>query len=220
MFAQDRESAEYDAMPTNAVAAGHVDIVLPPADIARELSHIARHPLLRSDPAPKNLEDRVTLRPEQLNKIHILLRSRVGHDFSNYKQTTIQRRINRRMVLHKLDSAARYLQLLQHDAQELDALFQDILINVTAFFRDPESFEALGRMALPSLLEGRPNDLPIRIWVPGCSTGQEVYSIAMLLHEHLRDPTLLSGVQIFGSDIDADAVEKARAGLYPESIEH
>ena len=218
-FAQDSESAEYDAMPANAVAAGHIDFVLPPADVARELGRLAQHPLLRPGTAPKAPDHGLAVAPEVLKKIHILLRSRVGHDFSYYKQNTVQRRIRRRMLLHKLDSGARYLQLLQHDPRELDALFQDILINVTAFFRDPESFEALKHIAFPSLLKDRPLDLPIRIWVPGCSTGQEVYSIAMALHECLGEQAAKTSVQIFGSDIDDDAIEKARAGLYPDGIE-
>ena len=217
-FAQDSESAEYDAMPANAGATGNIDFVLPPSAIAQELGRLARHPSLRSDVALKQPEQGIAVAPELLSKIHILLRSRVGHDFSNYQQTTVQRRIRRRMLLHKLDSAARYVQLLQHDPRELDALFQDILINVTAFFRDPESFEALKHTAFPSLLKQRPLDLPIRIWVPGCSTGQEVYSIAMALHECLGDQAARTGVQIFVSDIDNDAIEKARAGVYPEGI--
>ena len=221
-FAQDRDSAEYDAMPANAVAAGYVDVVLPPAEIARELGRLARHPLLRPDPSAHTSEEWVAASPTELNKIFILLRARSGHDFSAYKETTIRRRLARRILLHKLDNSARYIQLLQHDPKEIDALFHDILINVTGFFRDVEGFEALHRVAFPALLTERPSNLPLRIWVPGCSTGQEVYSIAIALDEYLGESgarATVPGIQLFGSDVDDEAIEAARTGLYPPSID-
>ncbi|MEA3642286.1 MAG: chemotaxis protein CheB [Lamprobacter sp.] len=217
-FAQDRDSAEYDAMPANAVAAGYVDFVLPPAEIARELGRLAQHPLLRPELTTHAPEDWVAASPAELNKIFILLRARSGHDFSAYKETTIRRRLARRILLHKLDSSARYIQLLQHDAKEIDALFHDILINVTGFFRDVESFVALEQIAFPALLGGRSSDRPLRIWVPGCSTGQEVYSIAIALDEYLEAETSMPSIQLFGSDVDDEAIETARAGIYPPSI--
>lgn len=230
-IAQDRDSAEYDAMPANAVATGYVDLVLTPAEIARELGRLARHPLLRPDrTAQPAEEDVVAASPTELNKIFILLRARRGHDFSSYKDATIRRRLARRILLHKLDNTARYIQLLQHDPNEIDALFHDILINVTGFFRDPEGFGALHRVALPALLAGRPSHLPLRIWVPGCSTGQEVYSLAIALDEYFGElrsggeggeggeDSEVPGIQIFGSDVDDEAIEAARAGIYPPSI--
>ncbi|MES9954444.1 MAG: chemotaxis protein CheB [Candidatus Thiodiazotropha sp. 6PLUC2] len=218
-FAQDNESAEYDGMPANAVAAGCIDFVLAPAEIARELERIARHASLRPSVAVDHDEEVLAATPEQLNKIFILLRARTGNDFSYYKATTIKRRINRRMLLHKIDRISQYIVLLQKDPQEIDALFQDILINVTAFFRDPDSFEGLKTNVYPKLLEKRPKDALIRIWVPGCSTGQEVYSIAISLIEYLGDRVTSFPIQIFGSDIDQSAIEKARSGIYLENIE-
>ena len=220
-FAQDRDSAEYDAMPANAVAAGFVDVVLPPAEIARELGRLARHPLLRPDQTAEPSEEVIAASPTELNKIFILLRARSGHDFSSYKEMTIRRRLGRRILLHKLDNTARYIQLLQHDAEEIDALFHDILINVTGFFRDPEAFEALHRIAFPALLTERSSSPPLRIWVPGCSTGQEAYSIAIALDEYLGEAAegrVLPDMQIFGSDVDDEAIDAARAGIYPPSI--
>jgi two-component system CheB/CheR fusion protein len=220
-FAQDRESAEYDAMPANAVAAGCIDLVMPPAEIARELGRLARHPLLRPDQIAQPAEAGIAASPTELNKIFILLRARSGHDFSAYKETTIRRRLERRILLHKLDSTARYIQLLQHDAGEIDALFHDILINVTGFFRDPDAFEALHRIVFPALLTGRSSSLPLRIWVPGCSTGQEVYSIAIALDEYLgevAESAPVPDIQIFGSDVDDEAIDTARTGIYPPSI--
>ena len=217
-FAQDSESAEYDGMPSSAVAAGCVDFVLPPAEIARELARIGAHPLLRPDFPERKAEEILAATPEQMNKLFILLRSRTGHDFSYYKATTIKRRINRRMLVHKIDRVAQYIQLMRKEPKEIDALFQDILINVTAFFRDPETFDSLQKIAFPRMLENHPADSPIRIWVPGCSSGQEAYSMAIALHEFLGARANTYQVQIFGSDIDEDAIDKARSGIYPESI--
>lgn len=217
-FAQDRASAEYDGMPSSATAAGCVDFVLTPEDIARELGRIARHPMLRSGTTAHAGEDILAASEEQLGKIFILLRSRTGHDFSYYKSTTIKRRITRRMLVHRVDQVAQYIQLLQRDPSEADALFHDILINVTSFFRDPETFDALRLVAFPKILEHHAPDLPVRIWVPGCASGQEVYSIAIALHEFLGTKAANTAVQIFGSDIDELAIDKARSGIYPESI--
>ncbi|MEJ2621112.1 MAG: CheR family methyltransferase [Candidatus Thiodiazotropha sp.] len=218
-FAQDSDSAEYDGMPGNAVSAGCIDFVLNPLEIARELARIVSHAALRPSQNFAKSEEILTATQEQLNKIFILLRARTGNDFSYYKATTIKRRINRRMLLHKLDQISEYISLMQQDPQEIDALFQDILINVTAFLRDPESFDALKTRVYPKLQENRPLDASIRIWVPGCSMGQEAYSIAMTLLEYLGDQAGNYPIQIFGSDIDERAVEKARSGTYPETIE-
>ena len=213
-FAQDRDSAEYSAMPDNAVAAGYIDFVLPPEQIARELVRLSTHPFLTS-PFVGDREPILPISLEALNKVLILLRSRTGHDFSYYKDTTIRRRIHRRVLLHKLEGIDQYIRLLQQDAPEIDALLREILINVTSFFRDPEGFSALQRIAFPALLRGRAADAPLRIWVPGCSSGQEVYSIAIALHEVLGDQVRPPPMQIFGSDIDDDAIETARQAIYP-----
>ena len=215
-FAQDEASAQYFGMPGSAIATGSVDFVLPPAEIAAELTRIARHPYLlqqRRGDAPELLP----ASPAELNKVFTLLRSRTGHDFTYYKHTTIKRRIKRRMLLHKLERLQDFVDFLQVHPEELDALFQDITINVTGFFREPHTFEALDQVILPRLLDGRPTHMPLRIWVPGCSTGEEVYSLAMVILEHLGQRTGMQ-VQIFGTDIDERAVDKARAGIYAERI--
>ncbi|MCG7865150.1 MAG: chemotaxis protein CheR [gamma proteobacterium symbiont of Stewartia floridana] len=218
-FAQDSESAEYDGMPGNAVSAGCIDFVLNPVEIAHELLRIVSHATLRPSQTIAKTEEILTASQDQMNKIFILLRARTGNDFSYYKTTTIKRRINRRMLLHKLERISEYISLMQQQPQEIDALFQDILINVTAFLRDPESFDALKTKVYPKLHENRPLDAAIRIWVPGCSMGQEAYSIAMTLLEYLGDRAGNYPIQIFGSDIDESAVEIARSGIYPETIE-
>jgi two-component system CheB/CheR fusion protein len=217
-FAQDSESAEYDGMPSSAVAAGCIDFVLSPKEIVTELIRIIHHPVMRAGRAKDRSEEILAVTPEQMNKIFIFLRSRTGNDFSYYKSTTLKRRINRRMMVHKIDRVSDYIRLMQRETQEVDALFQDILINVTAFFRDPSIFDAITKIAFPKLMGRRPTDVPIRIWVPGCSTGQEAYSIAIVLHEYLGERANMHHIQVFGSDIDEGAIEKARNGLYPETI--
>jgi two-component system CheB/CheR fusion protein len=216
-FAQSEDSAEYDGMPHSAIAAGHVDFILTPEEIAKELARIARHPYLRpSESGPKG--ELLSEGGDNLNKIFVLLRSRTGNDFTYYKHSTIRRRIKRRMVLHQLEKIEDYVKYLQKQPGELDALFQDMLINVTSFFRDPETFDALQREVFPALMEKRPADQPLRIWIPGCSTGEEVYSVAIALLEFLGDRANKIQIQIFASDIDDKAIDKARQGLYPENI--
>jgi two-component system CheB/CheR fusion protein len=186
-----------------------------PEEIAAELMRIARHPGMRSI---RSTEEPLMATADQMNKLFILLLRRTGHDFSHYKPTTIKRRIAKRMMVHRVDDIKHYLKLLQKTPTELDALFQDLLINVTAFFRDPDVFDELKRKVLPSLTRNRPGDMPIRVWVPGCSGGQEVYTIAMVIHEYLSEHPLVNvpQVQIFGSDIDKNAIDMARSGLYPD----
>ena len=170
-FAQSEESCEYDGMPHSAIAAGHVDFVLTPEEIAHELARIAKHPYLLSEMrVPKEGEG--AQGGDSLNKIFVLLRSRTGNDFTYYKHATIRRRIKRRMVLNQIERMEDYVKYLQSQPKELDALFQDLLINVTSFFRDPETFEALKTEVFPQLMQGRGNAHPLRIWIAGCSTGR------------------------------------------------
>ncbi len=215
-FVQDENSAQYFGMPGSAISSGCADFVLPPAEIARELARIARQPQLLKFGRGSADE---TLRGgnEHLNKIFTLLRARTGHDFTYYKQATIKRRIRRRMLLHKLENLGDYVDFLRADPKELDALFQDVLINVTSFFREPESFEVLRDTVLPRIFGGRSRETPVRIWVPGCSSGEEAYSLAIVALEHLGGDAKVP-LQIFGTDIDEDAIFKARAGIYPERI--
>jgi two-component system CheB/CheR fusion protein len=159
--------------------------------------------------------------PEQddvLSKIFVLLKARSGVDFTHYRRTTIMRRISRRMILRSIDKLENYANLLQSDAQEVDALFQDFLINVTDFFRDPEVFDAIKVEVLPKILGGRAPDDQVRIWVPACSTGEEAYSIAICILEYLEDVRQNFSIQIFATDVNEDVVRKARLGVYSEDI--
>ena len=225
---QDQASAAFWGMPGSAVAAGCADLVLPPEEIAAELARIARHPLLHQRlVAEVDLGDEAA---QALSKIYLLLRSRTGNDFALYKQTTIRRRIRRRMLVHKLDRLVDYVRYLQTTPAELDALFQDMLIQVTSFFRDPQTFQALRTLALPRLFAahqarvaaaGAPL-VQVRIWVPACSTGEEPYSLIMTLLEYLTNEegtaAQAAAIQVFATDIDERAIAVARRGVYPERI--
>jgi two-component system, chemotaxis family, CheB/CheR fusion protein len=214
-MAQAPESAKYSGMPSSAIATGLVDYVLPPEQIPAQLGAYAQGPYLAAAAAEALDDGRL---PEPLLKINVLLRARTGHDFSAYKANTIRRRIERRINVHQLKGPQQYLRLLQENPHELDLLFRELLIGVTNFFRDPGAFEALAKDVLPSLLASRPDGAPVRVWAPGCSTGEEVYSLAILLREQLDRAKKQVAVQIFGTDLDPKAVEAARAGLYPEGI--
>jgi two-component system, chemotaxis family, CheB/CheR fusion protein len=208
-FAQDEASAQYPSMPLSAVVASCVDFILPPAAIAAELARMASHPQLRSfEPLPE-FGDYI------LCQICVLLRTVTGVDLQLYKRATIGRRVARRMALQKVDTLEQYIQLLLKDRAELVALYDDIFIHVTSFFRDPEALEALQRSVLSKILSSTTD--AIRVWIPGCSTGEEVYSIAMLLIEQLGKHNSQAKIQIFGTDIRDKAIEQARAGIYPES---
>jgi two-component system CheB/CheR fusion protein len=218
-FAQDSQSAKYDGMPASAIAAGCVDFVLAPEEIANELASIRQHRSAAGMAALSLDGEDAGLEPH-LAQIFRLLRRATRVDFSEYKPPTISRRIQRRMVLHKVGRLADYVALLQRDRQELNALYEDLLINVTSFFRNPEVFEALRRAVYPEILRARNKaSLPIRIWVPGCSTGEEAYSHAISLVEFLGDEHADIPIQIFGTDLSESAVQKARAAIFKDSIE-
>ena len=216
-FSQDEKSAKYDGMPRSAIAAGVVDFVLPPQDIARELARLGREPYVALPPAAKSA-DILPESGEELSKVFILLRSATGVDFSFYKPTTLKRRIARRMALHRVSALKDYVRLLKQTPSEVETLYQDLLINVTNFFREPEVFDALKKKVFPRLLKDRPAQTPIRIWVPGCSTGEEAYSLAIALIESLGTKGSGVPVQIFATDLSEAAIEKARAGHYPAGI--
>jgi len=215
-FAQDEETAAYPSMPHSAIAAGCVDFILSPEKIASELARIGQHPYLAYVSA-KPVEP-LPAEEDVLRKIFLLLRQYSGNDFTYYKQSTILRRIKRRILLHKLERMEDYLRYIQNQPAEIEALFRDLLINVTSFFRDPEIFDELKSGVFPQMMEDRSIDIPIRIWVPGCSTGEEVYSIAISLFEFLGDMASNTAIQFFATDLDEQAVDKARAGIYPETI--
>jgi two-component system, chemotaxis family, CheB/CheR fusion protein len=217
-FAQDN-SAKYDGMPASAIASGSVDLVLPPDGIAHELTRIAGHPYVSGDGIELEAEVGDT-REEQMVQVFGLLRRTTRVDFSEYKPPTIGRRVARRMALHKIEKLADYVALLQKDRAEIDALYQDLLINVTSSFRDPDAFEALKKVVYAELLKLRENSpTTIRIWVPGCSTGEETYSHAISLMEFLGEERMEVPVQIFGTDLSETAIQRARSGLYKETVE-
>jgi len=216
VMAQTPDSTEFDGMPRSALATGLVDYELPPAEMAAQLmayvaqafGQLAFRPA--AVPTPK-LEN-------ALKKIFILLRSQTGHDFSQYKPSTIQRRIERRMAVHLIDSMESYVKYVQQTPAEVEALFRDLLIGVTNFFRDTEAFQALEEQVIPKLFVDKPAGAVIRVWCPGCSTGEEAYSIAILLQERIEALKQSYTLQVFATDIDSQAVTTARAGLYPASI--
>jgi two-component system, chemotaxis family, CheB/CheR fusion protein len=220
-FAQDEETAKYYAMPRNAAAAGNVDFVLPPDLIARELTRIAEHIHIFASEDQATVEEPehgVEPADEALSKIFLLLRNVSRVDFSYYKHGTIKRRITRRMFLRKIDTLPSYLQYLRKNPDEVEALFDDILINVTGFFRDPDAFEALKKNAFPGLLDNKATNSPLRIWVPGCSTGEEAYSLAIVLLEYLGDRAASLQTQIFATDVSDSIIGRSRLGIFPESI--
>ncbi|HEX7913978.1 MAG TPA: chemotaxis protein CheB, partial [Paraburkholderia sp.] len=219
-LAQDELSAAHAGMPLSAIRSGCIDMVLAPADMARELTRIGRHPYVASSqvtkPEPETVaEDRDY--SDILGRLHVAFKV----DFSTYRDTTVRRRITRRMVLHSLGNLADYAARLKGDRTELEALYHDILINVTSFFRDPDAFDAIRKLVLPAIMKSKEPGMPLRIWVPGCSTGQEAYSLAIVVTEFLEETHWAPlPVQIFATDLsDTMSLQQAREGLYPGSIE-
>jgi two-component system, chemotaxis family, CheB/CheR fusion protein len=222
-FAQEPASARFPSMPRNAIATGCVDFVLRPKEIARELARLSHHPYLRSVPrtdadTDTTMDAQAAGDEAQLRQVFQQLRTAHGVDFSHYKRSTLRRRLARRMALQKTEDLGDYLALIGSDPAEAAALYQDFLIRVTGFFRDPDSFDLLAQRVFPDLSEGRSPKTPIRIWVPGCASGEEVYSIAITLIESLGDRFAPAGIQMFGTDVSEAAIEKARAGIYLDSI--
>ena len=217
VIVQDPEEASYDGMPRSAMATGAVDLVLPVAEIPKALASHARRRVPDPPPAgaaaPGPAEDR-------LAAIIDLMRTRTEHDFTHYKTGTLQRRVERRMALAGLGAQEmdRYLEMLRGNAGELDLLVRDLLINVTSFFRDPKVFDALAERVVPDLVHSHAPDQAIRVWVAGCSTGEEAYSLVMLFREAMTAASQNIKLQVFASDVDADAVATAREGLYPDTI--
>jgi two-component system CheB/CheR fusion protein len=215
-MAQSQESCEFDGMPNSAINTGLVNYVLAPADMPAQLINYVQHiygrprlPTIASELQTDNI----------LKKLFILLRAQTGHDFSEYKQSTINRRIERRMATHQITRLVEYVKYVQRMPKEIDLLFHDLLIGVTSFFRDPDAFTELEQVVTTTLFDSKPNGSEIRVWVCGCFTGEEAYSIAILLQEQLdRLPGNSFKVLVFASDIDTLAIEQARQGVFPESI--
>ncbi|WP_404790759.1 chemotaxis protein CheB [Altericista sp. CCNU0014] len=212
-FAQDIDSSRFEGMPHSAISTGCVDFVLPPQAIAAKLTRIGQHPYIASF-MPQNAG--AALREDGLTQLFALLRAVKGFDFTGYKPATLKRRIMRRMALLNIATLENYLNYLQTTSTEVDELCQDLLINVTSFFRDPEIFEVLKRKIFPSIARAKSSESPIRIWIAGCSTGEEAYSIAICLLEYLGESSTTLPIQIFATDISEATIEKARKGIYKE----
>jgi two-component system CheB/CheR fusion protein len=214
-IAQDPNEAEYPDMPLNAIATGLVDLVLPVAHIPARIARFEQHLRLDADdvaPSATSLES-----PEALRKILALVRVRTGHDFSNYKDATLQRRIQRRMNVHSLTTFASYAQFIREEPNEALLLMRELLISVTSFFRDPDAFQVLEQRIIPRLfINKQPHD-QVRVWVAGCATGEEAYSIAMLLVEHWERLPARPALQVFATDLDEHAIAIARDGLYSDA---
>lgn len=212
-FVQDAGSAKYYGMPQSSIAAGAVDFVLRPEEIARCLARANSHSYLALRQEAQKIAFGVAVR-----RLLGLLKKSFGVDFTLYKSSTIHRRIRRRLTLQGIESPEAYVVYVQEKPEELQALFRDMFIGVTEFFRDPGMFKALARVVYPAILKDRPSELPIRIWVPGCSTGEEVYSILISLMEYLGKRTASTPIQVFGTDANDDAIKRARAGNYGKEI--
>lgn len=212
---QTPESCAFDGMPLSAAATGLVDFTLAPGDMPAQLMSYVSHAFGKPYRA---ISTSVPHSENALKKIFILLRTQTGHDFSQYKPSTICRRIERRMAVHQILAIDDYVKYLQQTPIEVEALFRDLLIGVTSFFRDPESFEVLEQLVLPRLFKGKQPGSAIRVWCAGCSTGEEGYSIAILLQEHLEKLKKNFTVQVFATDIDSRAIALARTGVFPASI--
>lgn len=215
-FVQDPGTAIQPSMPQSALDSGCADFCLPPQQIAQELMRLSAHPYMAP---PDRASPARGLDPDGLSKIYAQLRAAFRVDFTQYKRSTLERRIERRMAVHLLDSVEGYLKFIQQSPGELDTLYRDMLIGVTSFFRDREVFEALQSVILPRIFERRPTDTPVRVWVAGCSTGEEAYSIAITILEHLGDRAAHYKIQIFATDLDEDAIRRARHGLFRANIE-
>jgi len=213
-FAQDPSSAGYDGMPNSAIASGDIDFILPAEDIGTQLMACYENNV--DNPVRNKAEQSID--NESLHKILDLLHEQLGHDFSKYKVSTIQRRIARRMSIHQLNNVQLYIQFLTENPIEQEQLLQELLINVTSFFRDSEAFDALVAAALPLLFANKPNNYKLRIWVTACSTGEEAYSLAILFHEYSVKVGKPLRLQLFATDLDASCISKARSGSYPLSI--
>ncbi|MEO6324464.1 MAG: chemotaxis protein CheB, partial [Thermoanaerobaculia bacterium] len=213
-FAQDEASAKFSEMPRAAIAAGWVDYVLPPDQIGRELARVVRHPIVHAKGATPIVEIWGPADRANLNRVFALLRASSGVDFSQYRLTTIRRRIARRMILNRVDTLEAYARSLRGLPAEVRALYEDLLITVTTFFRDPATFELLENKVLPQIIRANSPGSQIRIWVPGSSTGEEVYSIAIALSDAQRAAGTTLPAQIFATDVSDKAIEKARNGFY------
>lgn len=214
VLVQLEDSAGYDGMPSSAISSGVADIIVPPEEMPQKLTQYFMHRDIVLKTQPLEGSDQ----RDWLNKIFAILQAQVGHDFSKYKANTLMRRIDRRMGMNQIENHGQYVRYLRENPSEVEALFRELLIGVTHFFRDAESFNILKTSILPVLLDQLKADDTFRAWVPGCSTGEEVYSLAIVIREVLDKNPKHINVQLFGTDIDHHAIDKARQGLFPASI--
>lgn len=212
-FAQD-DSAKFTSMPHTAVAAGVIDLILSPKEIASELIRLSKHPFIKNKDIKSEEEDLIDNNNPDLKIILNHLLKTAGVDFSVYKMNTIKRRIMRKMLLYKLKTLKEYATLLKEKSEEAEMLYQDLLINVTSFFRDADTYKYLKTTLFPKLLKNKKQNEPLRLWVPACATGEEAYSIAMLLSEIQSDNSNRNQIQIFATDLSKQAISKARMGVY------
>lgn len=212
-FAQD-DTAKFTSMPHSAIAAGVIDFILSPKEMAHELERLSKHPFVKNNGEQKASEDLINNNNPDLKLILNQLYKATGVDFSEYKMNTIKRRISRRMLLYKLNNLKEYANLLTQKNEETDILYQDLLINVTSFFRDTDTHKYLKLNLFPKLLKRKKEGESLRIWVPACATGEEAYSIAMMLLEINESQTSNTPIQIFATDLSQHAIRKARIGVY------
>jgi len=213
-FVQEPSSAKYDGMPTSAIRSGLATYVMPVDALADQLVAYVKTIVATGIPPTPPTPPQIS----SMKRILMLLRSRTGNDFSQYKQNTIRRRVERRMGVHTIDTIDAYARYLQENPAESQILFKELLINVTSFFRDPEAFEVLGREVIPRLFENKPEQYVFRVWVAGCATGEEAYSIAILFREYMDMTRQEFRVQIYSTDLDEEEIAVARAGFYPPNI--
>ncbi len=215
VLVQTEKSAAYDGMPGSAIASGIADAVCKPEDMPKLLHHYFNYLIQLEHIEPHSSEN---IEQNWLKKIFSLIRARTGHDFATYKKNTLKRRINRRMGMNFINKNEQYIHFLQENPNEVDKLFQEFLIGVTSFFRDIKAYDALKTDILPDILSKMEDNSTFRVWVPGCSTGEEVYSLAIIIKEVIERMPQKINLQLFGTDINEFSIEKARMGLYPESI--
>jgi two-component system CheB/CheR fusion protein len=215
-FAQD-DSAKFQSMPKNAIAEGGVDLILSPKEIAQELERLGNHITILRNSIFGQEEIGDEYENEHYNNIILLLKKTTSVDFTHYKKSTMRRRIIRRMLLYKLNDLKEYLKYLRQHTYEINTLYQDLLINVTAFFRDPEAIDFIKKRLLQKILRDKSASDPLRIWVPACSTGEEAYSLAMVIMEVLGEKAISIPVQIFATDLSERAITKARMGIYSKA---
>ena len=210
-MAQTPKSSEYDSMPQSVISTGLADYILPSEEMPAQLISYITQAFGKTTHPAYGVED-------SMKKIFNLVLTQTGHDFSHYKKGTIIRRIERRMTIHNIKNIDEYVRYLEQKPAEVEALFRDFLIGVTSFFRNPKAFDVLKEKVIPNIFVGKYAGEAIRIWVPGCSTGEEVYSIGILLQEQMEMLKQTFKIQIFATDIDSRAIEQARIGIYPASI--